>query len=78
MENPDSYIHSNIVGLVTLLEIYKSAETQPAVVWASSSSVYGLNEKSPFSESDGTDQSASLYVATKNLSNDRIFTSDSD
>ncbi|CAL1405914.1 unnamed protein product [Linum trigynum] len=65
MENPNSYIHSNIVGLVTLLEICKSAETQPAVVWASSSSVYRLNEKSPFSESDGTNQPASLYAATK-------------
>ncbi|CAL1415041.1 unnamed protein product [Linum trigynum] len=65
MENPNSYIHSNIAGLVTLLEICKSAETQPAVVWASSSSVYGLNEKSPFSESDRTDQPASLYAATK-------------
>ncbi|CAI0386504.1 unnamed protein product, partial [Linum tenue] len=65
MENPNSYIHSNIAGLVTLLEICKLAETQPAVVWASSSSVYGLNEKSPFSESDRTDQPASLYAATK-------------
>ncbi|CAI0394148.1 unnamed protein product [Linum tenue] len=65
MENPHSYVHSNIAGLVTLLEICKSANPQPAVVWASSSSVYGLNEKSPFSESDRTDQPASLYAATK-------------
>ncbi|XP_042501339.1 UDP-glucuronate 4-epimerase 1-like [Macadamia integrifolia] len=65
MENPDSYVHSNIVGLVTLFEACKSADPQPAVVWASSSSVYGLNEKVPFSESDRTDQPASLYAATK-------------
>ncbi|CAN1228537.1 UDP-glucuronate 4-epimerase 1 [Linum grandiflorum] len=65
MENPNSYVHSNIAGLVTLLEICKSADPQPAIVWASSSSVYGLNEKVPFSESDQTDQPASLYAATK-------------
>ena len=65
MENPHSYIHSNIAGLVTLLEASKSANPQPSVVWASSSSVYGLNEKAPFSESDRTDKPASLYAATK-------------
>ncbi|KAE8730792.1 UDP-glucuronate 4-epimerase 1 [Hibiscus syriacus] len=65
MENPNSYVHSNIAGLVTLLEVCKSAKPQPAIVWASSSSVYGLNDKVPFSESDRTDQPASLYAATK-------------
>lgn len=65
IENPHSYVHSNIAGLVTLLEACKNADPQPAIVWASSSSVYGLNEKTPFSESDRTDQPASLYAATK-------------
>ncbi|KAB2019210.1 hypothetical protein ES319_D08G282600v1 [Gossypium barbadense] len=65
MENPSSYVHSNIAGLVTLLETCKSANPQPAIVWASSSSVYGLNDKVPFSELDRTDQPASLYAATK-------------
>ncbi|RWW70679.1 hypothetical protein BHE74_00021634 [Ensete ventricosum] len=65
IENPASYVHSNIAGLVTLLEVCKSADPQPAVVWASSSSVYGLNEKVPFSELDRTDRPASLYAATK-------------
>ncbi|KAL0922067.1 hypothetical protein M5K25_006029 [Dendrobium thyrsiflorum] len=65
IENPASYVHSNIAGLVSLLEAVKSADPQPAVVWASSSSVYGLNDKSPFSESDRTDRPASLYAATK-------------
>lgn len=65
MENPHSYVHSNIAGLVTLLEICKAANPQPAIVWASSSSVYGLNDKVPFSESDRTDRPASLYAATK-------------
>ncbi|WRX09655.1 NAD(P)-binding domain - like 2 [Theobroma cacao] len=65
MENPGSYVHSNIAGLVSLLEVCKSANPQPAIVWASSSSVYGLNTKVPFSERDRTDQPASLYAATK-------------
>ncbi|KAF2282673.1 hypothetical protein P3X46_014650 [Hevea brasiliensis] len=65
MENPGSYVHSNIAGFVSLLEVCKNANPQPAIVWASSSSVYGLNTKVPFSEKDRTDQPASLYAATK-------------
>ncbi|CAM6049731.1 unnamed protein product [Sphagnum compactum] len=65
MQNPGSYVNSNIAGLVTLFEACKSANPQPSIVWASSSSVYGLNSKVPFSESDRTDQPASLYAATK-------------
>ncbi|KAL5728097.1 UDP-glucuronate 4-epimerase [Ranunculus cassubicifolius] len=65
MQNPSSYVHSNIAGLVNVLEVCKSATPQPAIVWASSSSVYGLNSKVPFSEKDRTDQPASLYAATK-------------
>ena len=65
MKNPSSYIHSNIAGFVNLLETCKSVNPQPAIVWASSSSVYGLNSKVPFSEKDRTDQPASLYAATK-------------
>ncbi|CAM8906859.1 unnamed protein product [Rhodiola kirilowii] len=65
MENPMSYVHSNIAGLVNLLEICKAANPQPAIVWASSSSVYGLNTNVPFSETHRTDQPASLYAATK-------------
>ncbi|XP_050228478.1 UDP-glucuronate 4-epimerase 5 [Mercurialis annua] len=65
MQNPKSYVNSNIGGLVNLLEVCKAANPQPAIVWASSSSVYGLNSKVPFSEKDRTDQPASLYAATK-------------
>ncbi|XP_057449863.1 UDP-glucuronate 4-epimerase 5-like [Lotus japonicus] len=65
MNNPYSYVHSNIAGFVNLLEAAKSANPQPAIVYASSSSVYGLNSKVPFSEKDRTDQPASLYAATK-------------
>ncbi|XP_057811483.1 UDP-glucuronate 4-epimerase 3-like [Salvia miltiorrhiza] len=65
MQNPSSYIHSNVNGFVSLLEACKNANPQPSIVWASSSSVYGLNSKVPFSEKDRTDQPASLYAATK-------------
>ncbi|KAL3645227.1 UDP-glucuronate 4-epimerase 3 [Castilleja foliolosa] len=65
MKNPLSYVHSNIAGLVSIFETCKSANPQPSIVWASSSSVYGLNSKVPFSEKDQTDRPASLYAATK-------------
>lgn len=65
MQNPQSYIASNIAGFVNLLEVSKAADPQPAIVWASSSSVYGLNTENPFSEHHRTDRPASLYAATK-------------
>lgn len=65
MQNPLSYINSNIAGFVNLLEAAKTADPQPAIVWASSSSVYGLNTNVPFSENHRTDRPASLYAATK-------------
>lgn len=65
MQNPLSYINSNVAGFVNLLEVAKNADPQPAIVWASSSSVYGLNKHVPFSEDHRTDQPASLYAATK-------------
>ncbi|KAI3716446.1 hypothetical protein L1987_67334 [Smallanthus sonchifolius] len=65
MQNPQSYVRSNIAGFVNLLETAKNADPQPSIVWASSSSVYGLNTENPFSESHRTDQPASLYAATK-------------
>ncbi|RAL50212.1 hypothetical protein DM860_007886 [Cuscuta australis] len=60
-----SYVHSNMAGFVSLLEVCKSGNPQPAIVCASSSFVYGLNSKVPFSESDRTDQPMSFYAATK-------------
>ncbi|KAK4356818.1 hypothetical protein RND71_022428 [Anisodus tanguticus] len=65
MQNPLSYVNSNVAGFVNVLEVAKAADPQPAIVWASSSSVYGLNTKVPFSEEHKTDQPASLYAATK-------------
>lgn len=65
VKNPLAYVHSNVGGFVTLLEQCKNSNPQPAIVYASSSSVYGLNSKVPFSEDDRTDHPASLYAATK-------------
>ncbi|KAJ7534155.1 hypothetical protein O6H91_13G081900 [Diphasiastrum complanatum] len=65
VHNPLAYVHSNVGGFVTLLEQCKNTVPQPAFVYASSSSVYGLNSKVPFSEDDRTDHPASLYAATK-------------
>ena len=66
MEAPQTYVASNVAGLVSVFEAAaKHADPQPAIVWASSSSVYGLNTQAPFSEEHRTDRPASLYAATK-------------
>merc|ERR1711870_139649 len=64
-KHPQSYVSSNIAGFVELLEVARNAEPMPRIVYASSSSVYGLNTKVPFSEEDRVDNPASLYAATK-------------
>lgn len=65
--NPQSYIDSNITGLLNVLEACRAYPVKH-LVYASSSSVYGLNEKTPFSEEDRVDSPASLYAATKKAS----------
>eukprot|EP00440_Ansanella_granifera_P004740 gb/GFBE01005139.1/.p1 GENE.gb/GFBE01005139.1/~~gb/GFBE01005139.1/.p1 ORF type:complete len:421 (+),score=86.83 gb/GFBE01005139.1/:1-1263(+) len=64
-KDPNSYVASNVAGFTTILEAAKNHKPSPRVVYASSSSVYGLNKKVPFSEADAVDQPASLYAATK-------------
>jgi len=64
LENPEAYIDSNIVGFLNILECCRHHDIKH-LVYASSSSVYGLNEKIPFETSDQTDRPASLYAATK-------------
>jgi len=64
-KDPYSYVASNVAGFVTLLEAAKDQKPMPRIVYASSSSVYGLNTKVPFSEKDVVDRPASLYAATK-------------
>lgn len=64
IENPFAYIDSNIVGMTTILEGCRHNNVKH-LVYASSSSVYGMNEKIPFSEDDSVDRPVSLYAATK-------------
>lgn len=62
--NPDAYIESNINGFINVLEGCRHNGVKH-LVYASSSSVYGLNGKVPFSEHDGIAHPVSLYAATK-------------
>ena len=62
--NPDSYIKSNIIGFYNLLEACRHNPVKH-LVYASSSSVYGMNEKIPYSTEDKVDNPVSLYAATK-------------
>lgn len=64
MENPRAYIDSNIVGFTNILEACRKHEVGH-LVYASSSSVYGLNTTLPFSVGDTVDHPISLYAASK-------------
>lgn len=64
LENPCAYIRTNITGFFNLLECCKEHHIRH-LVYASSSSVYGKNQKTPFSEEDSVDNPVSLYAATK-------------
>ena len=66
LENPNAYVSSNLVGFVNLLEILR-ARGGPHLIYASTSSVYGGNEKIPFQEKDVTDRPLTLYAATKKI-----------
>jgi UDP-glucuronate 4-epimerase len=62
--NPDSYINSNIIGFQNILECARKFPVKH-IVYASSSSVYGNSMRTPFKETDPTDEPVSLYAATK-------------
>ena len=64
IENPKAYVDSNLVGFFNVLEACRHHPVKH-LVYASSSSVYGGNEKVPFSEDDIVDSPVSLYAATK-------------
>ena len=64
IESPDSYIHSNIVGFFNILEQCRNHDVSN-LSFASSSSVYGLNESYPFKTNSLTDHPMSLYAASK-------------
>jgi len=64
LENPFAYIDTNLVGFGNILEFSKQYQVKH-LVYASSSSVYGLNTKQPFSAHDPVNHPVSLYAATK-------------
>ncbi len=64
IENPNAYIDSNVVGFLNILEGCRHNKIKH-LVYASSSSVYGMNIKQPFSTEDVVDYPISLYAATK-------------
>ena len=65
MVDPYAYVTSNVMGQVVLLELARRLPRLRHFVYASSSSVYGLNRDLPFEESQRVDQPSSLYAATK-------------
>lgn len=64
IDNPDAYIHSNMIGFYNILECCRRNPVEH-LVFASSSSVYGSNKKVPYSTEDKVDNPVSLYAATK-------------
>ncbi len=64
LENPQAYIQANLIGFANVLECCRQHGVDH-LVYASSSSIYGMNSKIPFSEDDRVDQPVSLYAATK-------------
>jgi UDP-glucuronate 4-epimerase len=65
MIDPYAYVTANVMGQVVMLEFCRKLPNLAHFTYASSSSVYGLNRKLPFSESDRVDTPSSLYAATK-------------
>ena len=64
LENPHAYSESNLSGFINILECCRNYEVEH-LLYASSSSVYGANEKIPFSEKHNVDHPVSLYAASK-------------
>jgi len=68
LTNPFAYTDSNITGFLSILELARNLKNLEHLVYASSSSVYGNNQKLPFSIQDRVDTPISLYAATKKSS----------
>ena len=64
IDHPEEYIHANIVGFFNILEACRKYPVRH-LLFASSSSIYGMNRKVPFSTEDRTDEPVTLYAATK-------------
>jgi UDP-glucuronate 4-epimerase len=65
LENPTAYVDANVMGQVVMLELARRLPKLRHLVYASSSSVYGDNEKQPFAVGDPVERPASVYAATK-------------
>ncbi len=63
-KNPQMYTSSNLVGMLNILDCCRAANADQ-LIFTSSSAVYGISEKLPFSEKDGTSMPLSIYAATK-------------
>ncbi|MBE7032626.1 MAG: NAD-dependent epimerase [Ruminococcaceae bacterium] len=73
IDNPGSYIESNIIGFYNILEACRHHKIEH-LIYASSSSVYGNQQKTPFSTDDNVDHPISLYAATKKSNELMAFT----
>lgn len=65
LENPRAYVDANLTGFGEVLELARRQKSLKHLIFASSSSVYGQNQKQPFSTQDAVDHPVSLYAATK-------------
>lgn len=72
ISNPFAYEESNLKGFLSVLEGCRASGIN-SIVYASSSSVYGNNKKTPFSESDKVDEPISLYAATKKSNEETAY-----
>lgn len=73
IDNPDAYISSNVIGFYNILECARHHKIEH-LLYASSSSVYGNQQKTPFSTTDNVDHPISLYAATKKTNELMAFT----
>mgnify|MGYP000126723887 FL=1 len=67
LENPRSYLDSNVIGGFNIIEVARKLEVQHLLV-ASTSSIYGANESMPFRETDKADEQLTIYAASKKAS----------
>lgn len=73
IDNPDAYMESNVIGFYNILEACRHHKIEH-LIYASSSSVYGNQKKTPFSTDDNVDHPISLYAATKKSNELMAFT----
>jgi UDP-glucuronate 4-epimerase len=71
LENPYAYVSANVMGQAVMLELARASSGLKHFVYASSSSVYGANKKTPFAVGDAVEHPNSLYAATKRA--DELF-----